>query len=59
MSRAEIRKMRKEWKENLPAFIAAQKHFFPNLIERFHKVSDPRQQGSTQYSIEEFCIPSL
>lgn len=53
MSRAEIRKMRKEWKEDLPAFIAAQKHFFPDLIKRFHQVADPRQQGSTQYSIEE------
>ncbi len=53
MSRAEIRKMRKEWKEYLPAFISAQKHFFPDLIERFHQVADPRQQGSVQYSIEE------
>ena len=53
MSRAEIRKMRKEWKEDLPAFISAQKHFFPDLIERVHKVADPRQQGSIQYSIEE------
>ena len=53
MSRAEIRKMRKEWKEDLPAFIAAQKHFFPDLIERIHQVADPRQQGSIRYSIEE------
>lgn len=53
MSRAKIRKMRKEWKEDLPAFISAQKHFFPDLIERVHKVADPRQQGSIQYSIEE------
>ena len=53
MSRAKIRKMRKEWKEDLPAFIAAQNHFFPNLIERFHQVIDPRQKGSIEYTIEE------
>lgn len=53
MSRAEIRKFRKEWKEDLPAFIAAQKHFFPDLIQRFQEVADPRQQGSIDYSIEE------
>lgn len=53
MSRAEIRKARKEWKEDLPAFIKVQKHFFPDLIERIHQVADPRQQGSIEYSIEE------
>lgn len=53
MSRAENRKLKKEWKEDLPAFIAAQKHFFPDLVERLHQVADPRQQGSIEYTIEE------
>lgn len=45
--------MQKEWKEDLPAFIAAQKHFFPDLIVRFYQVMDPRQKGSIEYTIEE------
>lgn len=53
MSRAEVRKLRKEWKEDLQAFIEAQKHFFPNLLDRMKEVVDPRQQGSIEYSIEE------
>lgn len=53
MSRAEIKRLRKEWKEDLPRFIEAQKHFFPELLERLQKVVDPRQQGSIEYSIEE------
>lgn len=53
MSRAEIRKLRKEWNEDLPAFIKAQKQFFPDLIERMKQVADPRQLGSIEYSIEE------
>lgn len=56
MSRAEIRKMRKEWKEDLPAFIAAQKHYFPYIIQRLQKVADPRQQGSIDYSSEEILF---
>lgn len=42
MSRAEVRKLRKEWKEDLQAFIEAQKHFFPNLLDRMKEVVDPR-----------------
>lgn len=53
MSRAEIKKLRKQWKEDLPAFIEAQRHFFPDLMERMKQVVDPRQQGSIEYSIEE------
>lgn len=53
MTRAEIRRMRKEWKEDLVLLVKAQRNYFPDLLEKMNRVKDPRHSSYTTFDIEE------
>lgn len=53
MSRAEIRKLSKESKEDMPEFIVTKKTLLSRFDTTFQAIVVPGQQGSIDYSIDE------